>query len=146
MSNRIQPLVIALALALAPACSSDFEDFEEEEPEPGVEPAIVYIAPKSPQTGTAVLTLYLHPEASSSAEVWLFGLNEFSSNQVSSIESEVPFPIELEPGDFVRTRFSYVMSGHDSSCEHKLTGTIFDSLSDELTNVFSAAAEVPGCH
>lgn len=128
--------------ALFSACSPESDSFES-----GVEPAIVNIAPVSQKEGTFVLTLFLGETVDSSAEVWLYELRAtggFTFDGLTSLSTDVVFPVVLEPGDFVRVPFAYALPA--SRCGHELDGTIYDSFKDDLTPVTSTAALAPGCN
>jgi hypothetical protein len=128
------PILLALLLT---ACG-------DEEAEVVVEPAIVDIVPTDMGHGSFVLTVLLDPDAGDTAEVWLYELT--SSNEggrVIAVSSDVAFPLELEPGELKRVQMQYELSSR--GCLHELSGTIFDSLSDEMTTVTSAGAVAPGC-
>jgi hypothetical protein len=126
-----------LAAALVSACTQGAH-----EPSSDVEPAIVQLSPSSMTSGSFVLTLFLAGDAEAT-EVWLQVLREPRSRQVARASSEVAFPIALDPGEFARARIDYTLAG---TCEHELGGVIFDSASEELTEVASASAPAPECN
>ena len=130
----------AFLIGLATGCAPEGDTTDE----PGVEPALVSVTPISETHGSATLTVFVHPDADGSASVWLYTLDTNFTTIVANIETDVPFPLEVAPGELVRAPFEYRLV--QPACDHKLSGTVYDDTADEFMSVIAPAVRVAGCN